>query len=272
MIQSKNSRKIWFSVFFVMAAIFTVLFMVMVRPVQKRAKEKLYAYKVKLKTLERITSSPGKVPSAGLLKEIKSETEFLKGTYDKAVKELRMEKPCLLPGNAARPSIYWLHLLRKTKIDIDRRAKKSGLKIPEDLTFSSDVPEDSEVPSLLEKLKIVNELISIAVTAGVKSISGMQWGKSEIIEESGNSFIKKSYISFSIAAGIESMVKFISSLTMADSFYAIESFEIDGSGKILKAKILLSAACFPRTEDISAGSEIRDSSLRSDAVLSIAKE
>lgn len=255
MIQDKSSRKIWFSVFFAMAVVFTVLFIVMVRPVQKQVKKKLYVYEVKLKTLKQITSSPEKVPSEMLLREIKSETEFLKGAYDKAVKDLGLENSGLLPENAARPSIYWLNLMRKTKINIERRAKKSGLKIPKDLTFSSDVPDDSEVPALLGKLKIVDELISIAGTAGVKSISGMQWMENEIIEESGNPFIKKSYISFLIAGSIESMVKFISSLNETDSFYAIESFEMNGSGKILKAKILLSAACFLRSEDISAGSE-----------------
>ena len=255
MIQDKSSRKIWFSIFFAMAAVFTVLFMVMVRPVQKRVKKKLYTYEVKLETLNQITSSPEKVPSGMLLKEIKSETEFLKGAYDKAVKELCLENSCILPENAARPSIYWLNLMRKTKIDIEHRAKKSGLKIPADLTFSSDVPDDSEVPALLEKLKIVDDLISIAVIAGLKSISEMQWGESKIVEESGNPFIKKSYINFLIAADIESMIKFISFLNEADSFYAIESFEIDGGGEILKARVLLSAACFPRPEDISGGSE-----------------
>ena len=245
----EHSRKIWLLVMLGLAAVFGILFAVLVRPMYSKANDLHSQYRRKVSTRQRFMTRPQGAPTDSLLRAVLQEDKLLGDTLTQAVSELGMKKTRLLPEAVPRPSIYWLDVLRKTRLALTRDARKAGMGIPRGLTFGNDIPSDEQVPRLLRKLTLVEELVGLGIKSGISSFSDLDIGNEEAVQSSGKDFLRKLNVNLSMTGTLDSLLNFIYFLQEADSFFIIEDMEIESSSEILKVKLVLSMLYFLSDEN-----------------------
>jgi hypothetical protein len=230
----------WFISLIIFAIVLIGIFAVRVRPVLKKVQALSAEYKEKISEKEKLVSRPEGPPTRALIKSIHQANESLYNVYGEGIGTLNLIEPRLPPENTSRPSIYWLDILRRARTRLRAEARKSAVEIPAGLSFGDDMPDGDCVPKLLRRLRIVEEILPLAIKSRVKSVTDIQLGDEEIIESSGEPFLEKLPLSFSIAGNLESLVRFIHSLQETDSLYIIESISIRSENEILKVNLNLS--------------------------------
>ncbi len=234
-----REKKIWFSIFLGMIVVFVGVFMVKIRPIQKKTDEKNLQYRMKVDEKKRFIARHEGAPTTVLKKAIHEENQLLYTMCRTGMERLGMRKRVLLPEDITRPSIYWLDILRKTRSELVNKARKSKVKIPAGLTFGDNIPLASDVPELLTRLRIVEHFVRLAIENGVESVSSLKPGSEEIIESGDGIFLRKLGISFSLGGNLESLVNFIHSLQEVQSFYVIEDISLRSEGGIMNAELTL---------------------------------
>ncbi len=245
----------------VIFAIFLVsIFAIRVRPLQKKGASLTREYREKIASKKSFLSRPEGPPSEMLIKSVKVEGESLRNAYGTGVKRLNLAKPEFLPPGTSRPGIYWLDELRKTRKGLLAQAIRSDVDIPRGLSFPDNIPAEDEVPELLRRLKIVEEILTMAIKSRVKSVASIKTRDKKIIESSGEVFLEKPSLSFSVEGSLESLVRFIHFLQEVDSLYVIQDIgietiggtDIHSEGEMLKAALTLSMPYIPKTEVVEA--------------------
>lgn len=235
----------------VIFAIFLVsIFAIRVRPLQKKGASLTSEYRRKIASKKSVFSRHEGSPTEKLKASVKEEGESLKNAYRAGVKRLNLIKPELLPEDTSRPGIYWLDVLRKTRKGLLAQAMRSDVDIPRGLSFPDNIPPGDEVPELLRTLRMIEEVLTVAIKSGMKSVADIRAGDKEIIESSGELFLEKPSLSFSMEGNLESLVRFIHFLHEVDSFYVIEDIDIQtikgthirSEGQILKVTLTLCMA------------------------------
>jgi hypothetical protein len=239
-----QSRKIWLLVMLGLAAASGIIFAVVVRPIHSRANNLRSQYLKKVAVRKNFAIRAQGLPTDSLLRAVEAEDKLLNDTLAQAVRELSLQKAELLPKATARPSIYWLDVLRKTRLSLTSVARKAGMEIPRGLTFKDSIPSDEKVPGLLWRLEFIEELIRLGAKSGVSSFSNLSMGNEEVVQSSGKDFLRKLNISLSMTGSLDSLISLIHSLRKADSFFVIEDMEIKSEGGVLKAKAALSMLYF----------------------------
>ncbi len=253
----------------VIFAIFLVsIFAIKVRPLQKKGASLIREYREKIASKESFVSRAVGPPTEMLKASVKEEGESLQNAYGAGVKRLNLIKPELLPEGTSRPGIYWLDVLRKTRRGLLSQAGRD-VDIPRGLSFPDNMPppDEDEVPELLRTLRIIEEVLTLAIKSGMKSVADIRAGDKEIIESSGALFLEKASLSFSMEGNLESLVRFIHFLQEADSFYVIEDIDIQtiestdfrSEGEILKVTLTLCMAYMAQNIDEVAKVSIPDS-------------
>ena len=227
-----------------LAAASGIIFAVAVAPIHSRANDLRSQYLTKLATREKLTTRPQGAPTGSLLRAVVQEDKLLNDTLAQAVRELSLQKAELLPEATARPSIYWLDVLRKTRLALTREARKAGMGIPKGLTFGDDIPSDEEVPELLRRLEVIEELVGLGIKSRMSSLSDLSLRSEEVVQSSGRNFLRKLNVSLSMTGSLDSLVSFIHSLQEANSFFVIEDMEIESESEVLKTKFVLSMLYF----------------------------
>ena len=245
----EHSRKVWLLVMLGLAAVFAILFAIMARPMYSKANDLRSQYLGKVSAMQRFMTRPQGAPTDSLLKAVLQEDKLLNDTLAQAVSELGMKKTKLLPEAVPRPSIYWLDVLRKTRLVLTRDARKAGMGIPRGLTFGNDIPSDEQVPQLLRKLTLIEELVGLGIKSGMSSFSDLEIGSEEAVQSSEKDFLRKLNVNLSMTGSLDSLLNFIYFLQEADSFFIIEDMEIESPGEILKAKFVLSMLYFLSDEN-----------------------
>jgi len=257
-------------VFVVIFAIFLIgIFAIKVRPLQKKGASLTVEYREKVAEKKRFDARPEGPPTKRLKGSVKEEGESLKNAYGAGVKGLNLAKPELLSEGTSRPGIYWLDVLRKTRRGLLTQAMRSHVEIPRGLSFPDDMapPLEDEVPELLRTLRIIEEVLTLAIKSGVKSVTGIRAGDKEIIESSGELFLEKPSLSFSMDGNLESLIRFIHLLQEVDSFYVIEDIDIQttesrdlrSEGEMLRVTLTLCMAYMTQNIDEVAEVSIPES-------------
>ena len=250
----ERGKKIWFSIFLGMIVLFAGVFMVKVRPIQKKTGAKDLEYRMKVDENKRFIARREGAPTTVLKKAIQEENWLLYTMCRAGMERLGMRKRVPLPENIARPSIYWLDVLRKTREELVDKARKSEVNIPADLSFGGDIPLASDVPELVSRLRIVEQIVGIAIESGVESISNLEPASEKIIEGDGKVFLRKLNINFSLKGNLVSLINFVHSLQEVKSFYAIENISLRSECDILNAGLTLSTYYYhPGDESITMG-------------------
>ncbi len=225
-------------------AVSGILFAAVVKPIVSQANDLRSQYLTKLAAKEKFMTRPQGSPTHSLLKAVLGEDKLLNDTLAQALRELSLQKAKLLPEAAARPSIHWLDVLRKTRLALTREARKAGMGIPKGLTFGDDIPSDEEVPELLRRLEVIKELVGLGIKSRMSSLSDLSLGSEEVVQSSGKKFLRKLNVNLSMTGSLDNLVNFIHSLQEADSFFVIEDMEIESEGEVLKTKLALSMLYF----------------------------
>ena len=248
-----SGKKPWFISLLVFTAILIGAFFVKVRPLLIKSKELASQYSAMIVEKQNFLSRPEGPPTQKLIKETEEKNQLLQNVYTEGMEKLDLEKPSLLPENIARPSIHWLDVLRRTRNKLSTEAKKSNVEIPANLSFGDDIPSDEEVPELLYRLVIVEEILTIAIENRLKSITNIQLGIEGTINSSGKPFLRKLPLNFSVTGNIESLVSFVYSLQEAKSFFVIEDISITSKEKMLEANLVVSVV---RTHSYNSEDEL----------------
>ena len=257
-------------VFLVVFAIFLVsIFAIKVRPLQKKGASLIREYRGKIAEKISFVSRAEGPPTEMLKASVKEEGESLQNAYRAGVKTLNLIKPELLPEDTSRPGIYWLDVLRKTRRGLLTQAMRSHVEIPRGLSFPDDMapPLEDEVPELLRTLRIIEEVLTLAIKSGVKSVADIRAGDKEIIESSGALFLEKPSLSFSMDGNLESLIRFIHLLQEVDSFYVIEDIDVQttesrdfrSEGEMLEVTLTLCMAYMAQNIDEVAEVSIPES-------------
>ncbi len=233
-------EKKWFIFLVSFTVVLAGIFTVKVKPVLKESEALSAEFKEKIGRKKELISGQEGPPTRMLIKSIHRANESLYNVYREGVEKLNLIEPELLPENTPRPNIYWLDILRRARAELRAKARKSEVQIPAGLSFGDDMPDADDVPNLLRRLEIVKEILTLAINSKVKSVADVQLGSEEIIESSGEPFLGKFPLSFSIAGNLESVVCFIHSLRETDSFYIIDDMNIQSEDEILKVNLSLS--------------------------------
>ncbi len=245
----QHSRKIWLLVMIGLAVVSGIVFAVAVKPIHSRAKNLHLRYFMKTAIKEKFITRLQGAPTDSLLRAVVEEDKLLNDTLAHTVRELNLQKAELLPEMTARPSIYWLDVLRKTRLALTRETRKAGMEIPQGLTFGDDIPSDEKVPELLRKLELVEELIRLGIKSGVNSFSDLNLGNEVVVQSSGKDFLRKLNVNLSMTGSLNSLVNFIYLLQKANSFFVIQDMEIESKGGVLKTKVVLSMLYFLSDEN-----------------------
>ncbi len=257
-------------VFLVIFAIFLIgIFAIKVRPLQKKGASLNAEYREKVAARESFIARREGPPTEMLEALVEEEGESLQDAHGVGVKRLNLVKPELLPEDTSRPGIYWLDVLRKTRRGLRVQAVRSDVDIPTGLGFPDDMPPptEDEVPELLRRLRTIEEVLTLAIKSGVKSVAGIEADDKEIIESSGELFLEKLSLSFVMEGNLESLVRFIHFLQEVNSFYVIEdidirtvkSTDIRSQGEILRVTLTLCMAYMTRNTDEVAEVSIPES-------------
>ena len=248
----ERDKKVWFSIFLGMIVLSAGVFMVKVRPMQKKAGAKNLQYRMKVDAKKKFIARREGAPTAGLKKAMQEENRLLYTMCTTGTERLGMRKRVLLSEDITRPSIYWLDVLRKTRKELVDKARESEVNIPADLSFGDDIPLACDVPELLSRLRIVEQLVGLVIESGVESVSSLEPASEEIIEGGDEVFLRKLNISFSLEGNLVSLVNFVHSLQEVQSFYAIENISLRSEGGILNTGLTLSTYYYhPGDENIT---------------------
>ena len=237
----ERNKKIWFSIFLGMVMISIGIFMLKIRPIQNKASILYAEYRAKLDQKKRLISRHEGKPTDALKRAVYAETQLLKTTCMAGIEKLGLRKQAHLPDNIGRPSIYWLDVLRKTRAELLDNAKASGVEIPRNLSFSDAIPAANDIPALLTQLRIVEDIVSLAIRSGVESVSGLTLGAEEIIRSGDGPFLAKLTVSFSLTGNLQSLINFIYSLEKINSFYAIKDISVESKEGTLKTALTVSS-------------------------------
>ena len=208
----ERGKKIWFSVFLGMIVLFAGVFIAKVRPIQKKTDVKNLEYRVKVDEKKRFIARREGPPTTGLKKAIQEENRLLYTMCRTGTERLGMRKQVPLSETIARPSIYWLDILRKKREELVDKARASEVNIPADLSFGDGIPLACDVPELLSQLRIVEQLVGLVIESGVESISSLKPASEEIIESGDEVFLRKLNISFLLEGNLVSLINFVHSL------------------------------------------------------------
>lgn len=233
----------WLIGLVIFAVVIGGVFAVRVRPVLVGGRELSERFVEKVNEKSDFLSRPEGPPTEKLIKETREENEMLLAGYWEGIEELNMVKPGLLPEDTARPSIYWLDTLRRTRRELSAAARRAGIDIPKGLSFGDEIPSDDQVPELLRRLKIIEEVLTLAVRSKLKSVTGVSLGTEEVIPSSGGAFLKRLPLYFSVTGDLESLVLFMHSLQETDSFYIVEDISVENEEQVLKANLSVSTLC-----------------------------
>ncbi len=236
-----GARK-WYVSLVIFAIFLVSIFAIRVRPLQKKGASLASEYRRKIASKRSFLSRAEGPPTEKLKALVNEEGKSLRNAYTAGVKRLNLIKPELLPEGASRPGIYWLDVLRKTRKGLLAQAIRSGVDIPRGLSFPDNIPLEDEVPELLRTLRMIEEVLTLAIKSGMKSVTNIGAGDKEIIESSGELFLQKPSLSFSMEGNLESLVRFIHLLEEVDSLYVIEDIDIRSEGQILKVTLTLCMA------------------------------
>ncbi len=166
-----RSNLIWFSalLFLLMGA--GAYFFIRVFPVLRDADRLSTRMEEMLVQRSELFLRPEGPPSESLLQAAREESSVRGWLLEEIEKNLKISHPPLLPEGAGRPGIYWLDTLKRKRAGITGRARQEGISIPAGLGFSDSLPSRDEVPGLLFKLYIVEEIYGLAADSGLLSIS-----------------------------------------------------------------------------------------------------
>lgn len=246
----------WVISLVVFAVVLGNVFAIKVRPLLKDATSLKKEYKQNIDRKKRYLSPDEGPPTQMLAKLIGEEKESLYNAYSAGVERLSLIKPELLSEGELQPTIYWKDTLRKKRIRLLAQARRSHVQIPEGLSFGDNIPPREEVPRLLRELKIVEEILTLAIKSGVESVSDIALDAEQLIESSGEIFLKKVRFKFSMGGNLECLVRFIHSIQEIDSFYVIEDISIEqdknipGVSEKLRADLILSTVYMSSNSDI----------------------
>ena len=185
-----SGEKRWIVSLAVLAVAIISVFAIKVKPLLVQGASLAKDYMHKIDTKQKFLARPEGPPTKMLVKSTGEEGKLLRDTYAAGVQKLNLRKPRVLPEGILQPSIYWLDTLGRTRKELLAQANRSHVDIPRDLSFGDDIPLEKEVPKLLRRLRIVEEIITLAIKSELKSVTEIKPGGKKIIQSSGEPFLE----------------------------------------------------------------------------------
>ncbi len=244
-----RSNMIWFSVLLVFVLLAAGFFIMRIRPVMRETEQLSSQLERMISQRRELISRPEGPPSEELLRMAREETRLKAEILEELESEIEIQAPELMPERISRPNIYWLDTLRRKRTEISGLAESAGLDVPPALGFGDGLPDDPEVPKLLFRLHVVEELVVLAADSRLRSITAVSFGDGGQRRDARDQFgpvhgvgapgepaavagledmgVKKLSITFSTESTLDNLLNFMMLLRNANYLYVIDDLRLE---------------------------------------------
>ncbi len=227
---------------FVAVALMAVLYLKLVKPLLAERKDVAKELKDAREICQKYRNlevNPLGPPSKSLFLHLGNEKEALLRHYNHLIKELHLEKERLLPKDPeieAHPEMYFPKELDRIYSESADKAESAGIKIPQWLGFSPEVPKPEDVRNLLRMLDVARGLVNLALQAQVHSVDAIEFSSPEEVD-----FLKALPLTLSLSSDMDSLIDLLYGMQSSSYFFSLEDLDLSSSPERgIKATIWIS--------------------------------
>lgn len=223
----KGGQIIWLGVILLLMLVSGAYFFMGIRPVIIENDQMRASIERMLAARREMMMRPEGPPSELLVSAMREEAELRERAFEQILGTIPHELPVLLPPEISRPGIYWMETLQSKRRALAETAGDAGLSVPADLGFRAGLPSEEEVPSLLFRMAVVEDLVTIAAGSKMRSITAVAFGEGEDAIRSGELHLRKVPLDFTVEASLEGIFRFMDKLRRGRFLYVIDDMRLE---------------------------------------------